>query len=469
MSEWFEVSLGDLFSVKHGFAFKGEFFCTHETKELLVTPGNFSRSGGFQNNKPKYYNGPIPENYILTPGELVITMTDLSKEADTLGFAALIPKDSNIWLHNQRVGLVRLHDSTNCDLRFLSFLLRSRDYRSWVIGSATGTTVKHTSPRKIETFSTKIPPLPEQKAIAHILGTLDDKIELNRRQNETLEAMAQALFKSWFVDFDPVLDIALAAGNTIPPALQKKAAQRQAVADEKKLSAKNPALAQLFPASFEFNEELRKWVPEGWTVKSLDDVATIIGGGTPSTKVYEYFCKNGIPWLSPKDLSGYNWKYISRGATDITSFGLQKSSAKLMPKGSVLFSSRAPIGYIAIAENEISTNQGFKSLVPNKGVATEYLYQLLKSNADKIESVATGSTFKEVSGAALKGINVLVPSTVILERHSEIISASNEMSLRNQKQTATLTKLRDTLLPRLISGKLRLSSKAIIGVNETID
>ena len=105
-------------------------------------------------------------------------------------------------------------------------------------------------------------------------------------------------------------------------------------------------------------------VPDGWDSYKLSDVCDVIGGGTPSTKIAEYFCEKGISWLSPKDLSGYEWKFISRGATDITSLGLQKSSAKLMQKGAVLFSSRAPIGYIAIAENEVSTNQGFKSLIP---------------------------------------------------------------------------------------------------------
>ena len=103
-------------------------------------------------------------------------------------------------------------------------------------------------------------------------------------------------------------------------------------------------------------------------------------GGTPSTKVEEYFCEDGIAWLSPKDLSGYEWKFISKGAKDITELGLAKSSAKLMPQGTVLFSSRAPIGYVAIAENEISTNQGFKSLVPKTGMCSEFLYYFLKTN-----------------------------------------------------------------------------------------
>src|SRR5690606_6583639 len=198
-----------------------------------------------------------------------------------------------------------------------------------------------------------------------------------------------------------------------------------------------------------------KWIPEGWEVNAIGDAATVVGGGTPSTKEKSYYTENGISWLSPKDLSGYDWKFISRGATDITELGLQNSSAKLMPKGTVLFSSRAPIGYIAIAENEICTNQGFKSLIPNKGVPTEYLYQFLKSNADSIDSVTSGSTFKEVSGSALIGIEILIADKEILNYYSEKLEPINSKTLQIQKETETLTQLRDRLLPELISGRVR--------------
>lgn len=475
MSEWEKKKLGDLFSVKHGFAFKGKYFCDEETPELLVTPGNFSTSGGFQDTKKKYYNGPIPEDYVLHSGDLVITMTDLSKQSDTLGFGALIPKDENIWLHNQRIGLVELNDEKCANLKFLNYLLRSRYYRGWIIGSATGTTVKHTAPKKIESFECDFPPLPEQKAIAHVLGKLDDKIELNRKMNETLEGMAQALFKSWFVDFDPVLDNALAAGNPIPEALQSKAERRKAMLachsahdaespDQNPgtpLIYANPELAQQFPDRFTFNETLNKWIPEGWGVEKIGDVATVIGGGTPSTKVDEYFTDDGIPWLSPKDLSGYSWKYISRGASDISELGLKNSSAKLMPSGTVLFSSRAPIGYIAIAENSVSTNQGFKSLVPNKGVPSEYLYYFLRTHRKRIENVASGSTFKEVSGSSLKGVDILKPSDSLLTSFSTMVESGSSKSLLMKNETETLTKLRDTLLPQLISGKVRLPEEFV--------
>ena len=286
--------------------------------------------------------------------------------------------------------------------------------------------------------------------------------------NQTLEEMAQALFKSWFVDFDPVLDnLPAGQAGALPDALKARYEKRKAIPTEQKLKYTNPELAALFPNKFIFNDTLNKWIPEGWEVKTINDVSTVVGGGTPSTKIDEYYCKNGIPWLSPKDLSGYSWKYIDKGASDITELGLQKSSAKLMPRGTVLFSSRAPIGYIAIAENEVSTNQGFKSLVPNKGIPTEYLYQFLKVNVELIDSIATGSTFKEVSGSALKGVNILVPSNELLNKLSENVQASNQRALSVQKQTETLTKLRDVLLPQLISGKLKVP-EALLAIEKVM-
>lgn len=143
--DWKKVTLGELFKVKHGFAFKSEYFTNEPQTTVLVTPGNFSIGGGFQDGKRRYYKGPIPEGYVLKPGQVVVTMTDLSKGSDTLGYAARIPNDSTVWLHNQRIGLLEFNDDVPTSPRFIEYLLRTREYRSWIVGSATGTTVKHTS------------------------------------------------------------------------------------------------------------------------------------------------------------------------------------------------------------------------------------------------------------------------------------------------------------------------------------
>ena len=197
--DWKKVKLGDLIDIKHGYAFKGKFFQSEPNENILVTPGNFKIGGGWKDDKCKYYNGKIPENYILKPGDIIVTMTDLSKTADTLGYSAVIPNNTNKrYLHNQRIGLV-VFKTANIDKMFLNWLLRSPEYRSYIIASASGSTVYHTSPTRIKEFKFFLPPLPEQRAIASVLSSLDDKIDLLHRQNKTLEAMAETLFRKWFI------------------------------------------------------------------------------------------------------------------------------------------------------------------------------------------------------------------------------------------------------------------------------
>ena len=171
MSEWKECKLGELIDVKHGFAFKGEFFQTEPNGNILITPGNFKIGGGWKEDKCKYYNGEIPEDYILKAGDLIVTMTDLSKEVDTLGYSAIVPSDPNrTFLHNQRIGLI-IQLNSDADLSFLNWLMRTPEYRFHVVSSASGSTVGHTSPSRIKEYVFNLPPLPEQRAIASVLSS----------------------------------------------------------------------------------------------------------------------------------------------------------------------------------------------------------------------------------------------------------------------------------------------------------
>ncbi len=201
MSEWKEYKLGDFLKVKHGYAFKGENIVTEETPNILVTPGNFNIGGGFKSDKFKYYKGDeFPKEYILKSGDIVVTMTDLSKDSDTLGYSAKIPYSTNHnYLHNQRIGLVQFVNENVCK-DFVYWLMRTREYQNYIVGSASGTSIMHTSPSRIEDYRCLIPPLPEQKRIASILSSLDDKIDLLHRENKTLEAMAETLFRQWFIE-----------------------------------------------------------------------------------------------------------------------------------------------------------------------------------------------------------------------------------------------------------------------------
>lgn len=196
------MKLENVIHIKHGFAFRGEFFTDDITDKILLTPGNFAIGGGFKGDKFKYYDGPIPQDYILNEGDVIVTMTDLSKQADTLGYSAKIPKyKSRIYLHNQRIGLVRLTDESY-DINYIYWLMRTADYQRFIAGSATGATVKHTSPSKIGAYKFKAPKNKHiQRRIASILSAYDDLIENNLKRIKLLEELAQRTYEEWFVKF----------------------------------------------------------------------------------------------------------------------------------------------------------------------------------------------------------------------------------------------------------------------------
>ena len=170
-----------------------------------------------------------------------------------------------------------------------------------------------------------------------------------------------------------------------------------------------------------------------WKKVKLSELGTIVGGGTPSTKKEEYY-GGDIPWITPKDLANFGERYIEHGNRNITLVGLENSSAKILPVGSILFSSRAPIGYIAIAANNVSTNQGFKSIIPNSDVDSLFLYYLLKFNKDKIENMGSGTTFKEVSASIMKSIEVFIPTKIVEQRKISAILGAIDDKIENNKK-----------------------------------
>ncbi|MDE7326066.1 MAG: restriction endonuclease subunit S [Lachnospiraceae bacterium] len=171
-----------------------------------------------------------------------------------------------------------------------------------------------------------------------------------------------------------------------------------------------------------------------WRVCTIADIGTVVGGATPSTKKAENYDRGTIAWITPKDLASFSGRFISCGERNITEIGLKSCSTQIMPEHTILFSSRAPIGYIAIASNEVCTNQGFKSVIPNENTDYMFLYYLLKYNKENIESLGSGTTFKEISGSTMRGIQVRVPESLDEQRAiASVLSAMDDKIEKNTK------------------------------------
>lgn len=194
-----------------------------------------------------------------------------------------------------------------------------------------------------------------------------------------------------------------------------------------------------------------------WRIGSIADLGTVVAGGTPSKAKPEYYTESGIAWITPKDLSIDKSKFISHGENDISELGYRNSSATMMPAGTVLFSSRAPIGYVAIASNEVTTNQGFKSVVPHSEIGTPFVYYFLIHNLPLIESKASGSTFKEVSGSVMKSVEAVIPDCNTIAKFNDFCHPIFEMQKKLEEENRKLAAMRDSLLPRLMSGEIDIS------------
>jgi type I restriction enzyme S subunit len=296
-----------------------------------------------------------------------------------------------------------------------------------------------------------LPPISEQRAIAHILGTLDDKIELNRRMNETLEAMARALFKSWFIDFDPVRAKAasgpsLARDPRLDPIgeAERRAGQDVPMSDERHgrrdSRPTDPGLpkrlADLFPDSFE-DSELGE-IPKGWEVKTIGDLADVVGGSTPSTTKSAFWDGGVRHWATPKDLSNLSVPVLLNTERLITDAGLSQISSGLLPVGTVLLSSRAPIGYLAIAEVPVAINQGFIAMKPRAGVSNLFLLLWARSAHDEIVSRANGSTFLEISKANFRPIPVVAPPPDVMRKFEQMVRPLYERIVECARESRTL-------------------------------
>ena len=281
-----------------------------------------------------------------------------------------------------------------------------------------------------------VAPLAEQKRIAGILGALDEKIELNRKMNETLEQMASALFKSWFIDFDPV---------------RAKAVGRQPAGMDK-------ATAELFPDSFVASEQGK--VPRGWKIVSVGEAVECVGGATPSTAEPEYWEGGTHHWTTPKDFSSLASPFLLNTERKLTNAGISKISSGLLPAGTLLLSSRAPIGYIAIASIPVAINQGFIALKCNESASNFFMLNWCKASMPEIEGRATGTTFPEISKLNFRPIRICLPPKGLMSAYTDKVSPIYGKVVENLRQSRNLSAIRDTLLPRLLNREVENPSDA---------
>ena len=322
----------------------------------------------------------------------------LNITGDSVARACLMDDDYLPGRVNQHVAIIRVDESKAVN-SYLLYYLQWRKSHLLQLASA-GATRNALTKGMIEQLEIDLPSLDEQRKVVGILGSIQNKIKLNHEINDNLEQQAATYFQELFIN------------NA------------------------NPV----------------------WQISTISDLGTVVGGSTPSKTKPEYYTNNGIAWITPKDLSINKSKFISHGENDITELGLKNSSATVTPKGTVLFSSRAPIGYIAIASNEVTTNQGFKSVIPYSEIGTAFVYFFLKHSLPVIESAASGSTFKEISGSAMKNIPAIIPDRNTLDQFNSFCAPIFAQQKILEEQNHSLAMLRDSLLPKLMSGAIDIAS-----------
>jgi type I restriction enzyme S subunit len=425
-SEWKEHSLSHLCELIAD--------CPHATPKwtvdgIIVLRNQNIKNGRLDLSEPSYTD---EEHYLgrirrANPqaGDLVIT-----REAP-MGEVCQIPEGLKSCL-GQRQVLLRA-DAQKIDRKFLLYALQS-PYLQHQIGwnEGTGSTVSNLRIPVLQALKVPTPSLSMQQQIAEILSSLDDRISLLRETNATLESIAQAIFKSWFIDFDPVK------------------AKQQGVEPQ----GIDAATAALFPDAFQ-DSELGP-IPAGWEVLPLGELVRSVGGGTPSTKDISYWEPAEFAWTTPKDLSAQDSPVLLKTERMISEKGAEKISSGLLPKGTLLLSSRAPIGYLAIAGIPLCINQGYIAMLPGSVLPPLYMLFWCKSNMELIKSRSNGSTFMEISKKSFRGILVIKPTDVLLKCFTDLITPAFDRMVENENKIQTLASIRDTLLPRLISGRLRL-------------
>jgi len=408
MSKWRDCTLGDLLEIKHGFAFLGEHF-SDKGSHIVLTPGNFYDEGGFKNKgiKEKWYSGPIPKDYILSKGDLLIAMTEQAE--GLLGSSAIIPR-SGLYLHNQRLGLVNIRDAEAADKNFLYFLFNSKSVRQQIRGSASGTKIRHTAPSRIESVKVRVPPLLIQRRIAGILSAYDDLIENNQRRIKILEEMARSLYREWFVHFR-------FPGHENHPRVPSPLGE----------------------------------IPQGWEVRRASDCIEI----NPRVKV-------------PKDGEK---PFVPMGCLSNDSMVLHDielrtgNSGSKFQNGDTLFARITPClengktGFVQFLPGAGSVGFGSTEFIVlrSRTLTPELVYCMARSDEFRgvaIKSMSGATGRQRVQERCFDDFSVVQPPKALLDRFSESTRPSFKLIFELDGQVQNLRRTRDLLLPRLLSGQI---------------
>lgn len=386
MGEWKEYKLGDI-TTEIGDGIHGTPNYSEDGEFYFINGNNISNGKVIIKGDTKRVNRIEFEKY----KKLLSNRTILLSINGTIGNVGFYNNEKCIL--GKSACYFNLKD--NVDKNFVYYTFLTDDFQSHLLNIATGTTIQNVPLKGLRESIILLPPLDEQKRIASMLSSLDDKIDLLHRENATLEAMAETLFRQWFI------------------------------------------------------EEAK----EDWKEGKLDDILSVKGGTTPSTKE-SHFWNGGIAWTSPRDVTTLKGVYLFKTEKTITEDGLREISSGLLPKGTLLMSSRAPVGVLAFSEIPVAINQGYIAILDNKGYAKEFIYLWLKLNMDLVHSYSNGSTFMEISKSAFKSLELQIPSIKEVERFVNGIKPIFEKIRNNEKHIQTLIQTRDSLIPKLMSNEI---------------
>lgn len=389
------AKLGDFMRIKHGFAFKGDYITAEDNEIVLVTPGNFEIGGGFKEKKCKFFSGDYPKDYVLHADDLIVTMTDLSKQGDTLGYSARVPNSNRIYLHNQRIGLVDVFNP-NADKDYLYWFMRTPQYQKKIVATASGSTVKHTSPSRICDVEINLPSIDKQKKIASLLTSIEKKIHISERINDNLFAQMQALYAAWFIDCIPFGGIK----------------------------------------------------PSSWQKTSIYTIADIIYGAPFSSKQFNTDGK-GIPIIRIRDLKE------QKVATYTTE---KHPKGYLLQAGDIVVGMDGEFVPYIWGSDEAWLNQRVCVFKNKRLKGKAFLYFTIKPLLYAIEQTQVATTVIHIGKKDFDAFEITLPDPRVLDSFDAITTPMVEKIVENRFEIKQLELLRDALLPKLMSGELDVSN-----------